>query len=107
MRFLSVQPLTSLADPSLMQLFNDCPNRYLLTVLGWVYPKAVYDGVLKREAFVVPYESTAANSKQLRIRNEIGGGADQEQLKRQKQSTGGTSVILDSAQNERVSGPLV
>jgi hypothetical protein len=53
MRFLSVQPLAILTDPALWDLFSQCPNRYILTVLGWMYSKAVYDGSMDRSTFIL------------------------------------------------------
>jgi hypothetical protein len=59
MRFLHVKPLTSLTDPMLLALFNDCPNRYILTVLGWVYPEEVYNGSRPHSDFFLTYEPNA------------------------------------------------
>ena len=59
MRFHRVQPLADLTDPSLLRLFNECPNKYLLTVLGWIYPEAVFDGSRARSSFIWASDVTA------------------------------------------------
>lgn len=59
MRFLQVNPLTGVSDPSLVALFNECPNRYLLSVLGWMYSEEVYRGTRARDTFVLCREPTA------------------------------------------------
>jgi len=38
MRFLDTSPLEGVSDRQLTSIFFRCPNEYLLTVLGWIYP---------------------------------------------------------------------
>jgi len=38
MRFLDTSPMESVSDAYLMSVFFKCPNEYLLTVMGWIYP---------------------------------------------------------------------
>ena len=38
MRFLNTSPLEVVSDQPLVDLFHRCPNEYLLTVMGWIYP---------------------------------------------------------------------
>lgn len=59
MRFLQPNPLVNISDPSLVSLFNECPNRYLLTVLGWMYPIDVWEGTRERNSFVLARQPTA------------------------------------------------
>jgi hypothetical protein len=61
MRFLSVQPIESLTHPALFKLFHECPNRYLLTVLGWVYPEESFLNARPRSSFVITRELTAGS----------------------------------------------
>lgn len=41
MRFLEVKPMDRFSDSSLVATFNACPNEYILSVLGWVYPRTL------------------------------------------------------------------
>jgi hypothetical protein len=43
MRFLNTSPLEVVSDLPLVEMFHRCPNEYLLTVLGWIYPNYVAD----------------------------------------------------------------
>lgn len=63
MRFLSVQPLSAQTDEGLMDIFNECPNRYILTVLGWIYPQRVFSGNLGRDELVVKYRADVPRPK--------------------------------------------
>lgn len=63
MRFLSVQPLTAQTDEALMDIFNECPNRYILTVLGWIYPERVLTGEVGRDELVVKYRTDVTRPK--------------------------------------------
>jgi hypothetical protein len=56
MRFLSVQPLSNPTDASLMTMFNECPNRYILTVLGWMYDESVIKLERKRDDAMITYK---------------------------------------------------
>jgi hypothetical protein len=38
MRFLDTSPLEHVSDLILTAIFHRCPNEYLVTVLGWIYP---------------------------------------------------------------------
>lgn len=62
MRFLSVQPLNAQTDKDLMDLFNECPNMYILTVLGWIYPETVFRGDLPRDDLIVKYREELSRS---------------------------------------------
>ena len=41
MRFLEVKPMDRFSDPSLVSTFSACPNEYVLSVLGWMYPRTL------------------------------------------------------------------
>lgn len=41
MRFLEVKPMDRFSDPSLVSMFSACPNEYVLSVLGWMYPRTL------------------------------------------------------------------
>lgn len=51
MRFLEVQPMGNLTDDKLMSLFQQSPNQYILTVLGWIYPHYI-DGCDPTERYI-------------------------------------------------------
>ena len=70
MRFLSVQPLNAQTDKELMDLFNECPNRYILTVLGWIYPETVFRGDLVRDDLIVKYREELSRTKKGNARKD-------------------------------------
>lgn len=41
MRFLEVKPMDRFSDTSLVSTFSACPNEYVLSVLGWMYPRTL------------------------------------------------------------------
>lgn len=103
MRFLQVNPLTGVSDPSLVALFNECPNRYLLTVLGWIYPEEVYRGTRARDSFVLRQEPTAGTRSakaSLAVRGLL-TKRDEANKKRQRVEEG--VVWLAADQNARLS----
>ena len=103
MRFLQVNPLTGMSNPSLVSLFNECPNRYLLTVLGWMYPEEVYQGTRTRDSFVLSCEPTAG-TRSLKATLAVHGPRSKHEgpdHKRQRLDLG--AGCLDSEQNARLS----
>ena len=89
MRFLSVQPLNAQTDKGLMDLFNECPNRYILTVLGWIYPESVVCGDVNRNDLIVKYRADLPRPKRGK------GGASNGSLK------GGSTPFPGSSREKR------
>jgi hypothetical protein len=101
MRFLRVQPLAELTDESLLTMFNECPNKYLLTVLGWMYPESVYSGSRPRTSFVWASEATAGTRSSKNKRTAQSPSTTGH--KRQCIGVGDDQIALDVSQNNRLS----
>ena len=63
MRFLNPSPLEGVSDQSLVDIFHKCPNEYLLTVLGWIYPQYTANPTPHLKLVRVPQSSAAARPK--------------------------------------------
>jgi hypothetical protein len=71
MRFLEVKPMERFTDKRLIDTFNRCPNEYILSVLGWIYPR-VFDQRDPAELFL-DYAQSLKSGK--RERNDRPGGS--------------------------------
>ena len=95
MRFLEVKPMDRFSDPSLVSMFSACPNEYVLSVLGWMYPRTLDANGATEDPTALFLEYAHSLERGKRSASTSGGGGKTRRVGSGGSAPGGTPAVAE------------